>query len=159
MSCRYYVSQVLPPEPTPPPDPETTPWKNYWRLAIDDASPRVAFAAHIPTLPNGTPSFPWGIAFAKGEDWSGVDADPRNIRLFDSAEGEDKAEIEDLIAWSNATAWRDVGVVRRNRIRATLANWGVETGDITNATSMRAILQKIGRFLHPTFDETKLFVR
>ena len=150
MSVRYYISQVL------PPDEELD---NRYRVAIFDATPRVGFSAHIPTTPDGIPAFPWALAFCKGDDFSGVDADPRNIRLFDGAEGDDKPEVEALIEWSNTARWSELRTVSRNRIRSALAERGVPVGDIAGTTSMRAILQKIGRFLDPNFNELRLFVR
>lgn len=157
MSIRYYVSAVLPPDPPLPPDaPEDAVRKDYYRLALDDARPRPAFSAHIPTLPTGAPAFAWGIAYAKATDWSGVEADARNFRLF--AGVDDKATVAEIIADLSRLQWKDIPVARRTAIRAKAEALGISVNDISTTTSLRFVLRKLGTFLHAAFDETRLFV-
>ena len=150
VTMRYYISQVLLPDAT----------KDYQRLALDDAIPHPDFAAKIPTLPNGIAAFTWGIAYVKASDWSGVDADPRNIRLFAGAEGSQKTQKE-LLDRLSTTRWDDASVtdVQRQKIRNACINLGISIVDISPSISLRQVLRKVGTFLQPDFDETRFSVQ
>lgn len=147
---RYYISQVLLPDQD----------KDYQRLALDDADPHPNFSATIPTLPDGKAAFTWGIAYASASDWSGVDADPRNIRLFAGAEGTVKTQKE-LLDKLSTTRWDDVSVsdVQRQKMRNTCINLGISVVDISPSISLRQILRKVGTFLQADFDESKMWVQ
>jgi hypothetical protein len=44
---------------------------------------------------------------------------------------------------------------RKTAIRNKLASLGIATVDLTTLVSLRFVLQKVGRHLHPGFDETR----
>lgn len=157
MSLRYYISRILPPDPQPA-DPEVV-WKDYFRVAMDDLNPRPSFAAHIPSLPSGAPAFGWALVYAKATDWSAVDASPTtdNFRLFQTA-GDDQDTLAGLLDTLSTIRWSNLTQNRRTTIRNRLQAEGIPVADITNTTSMRAILQKVGRHLHPDFSEVNLHV-
>lgn len=150
VKVRYYISTVLLPDID----------KDYQRLALDDAVPRPDFSAKIPTLPNGKAAFTWGIAYVKASDWSGVDADPRNIRLFAGAEG-DLRDQAALLTKLSTTRWDAAGVsdTQRQKMRNMCITLGISVVDISPSVSLRQILRKVGTFLQPDFDETKMSVQ
>ena len=156
MAVRYYLSQILPPDPAPPPELDL-PWKDYWRLSLDDAVPRVSFTTEIPRLPDGLPAFAWGLAYVKGEDFTGVDADIRNFRLFQGHEGV-RTDLRDLLTRLDAQTWSNLTQAMRTNIRARLASLGISTADVTGTVSLRAIMQKVGRHLRPGFNELTMYV-
>lgn len=147
VTVRYYISAVLLPDQD----------KDYQRLALDDANPRpLAFSNEIVTLPNGKAAFSWGISYVKAIDWSGIDADPRNIRLFAGAEGSPKNQAE-LLNTLSTTRWdaAKVSDTQRQKMRNICIDLGVSVVDISPSISLRQILRKVGTFLKPDFDESK----
>lgn len=149
-TVRYYISQVLPPDQN----------KDYQRLALDDAVPHPDFVANIPTLPNGLAAFTWGIAYVKAIDWTGVDTDPRNMRLFAGAEG-NPLNQQALLDKLSTTRWDAAGVsdTQRQKMRNLCIQLGISVVDISPSISLRQILRKVGTFLQPDFDETKFSVQ
>lgn len=159
MAVRYYVSAILPPETIPPLDPDAL-FRDYWRLALDDALPRPSFSAVIPTHPvTGLPLFTWGIAFVQANDWSGVDADPRNFRLFVVSEDSDETSLEGLLQALSTKRWGELTRARQNAINAKLEQLGIPKRVRKSTESLRFVLQEIGQYLQPGFDESKLYVR
>ena len=163
-TVRYYVSEVLAAETVFVIDPDTglpVPKALPQRLAIFDAVPRPSFSAVIPTHPvTGIALFAWGIAYVKGDvlSYLAVDRDPRNFRLFQGAEGE-QGDLDTTITRLDAVRWGDVTGAQKTAMKNKLTELGVPSGDVTATTSLRAILQKVGRHLHPGFDESRLYVR
>lgn len=144
MSARYYISEILPPDPQPL-DPEA-PWKDYYRPAVSDAQPRVSSVNMIPTSKtDGRPMFLWALVFAKGEDWSGVEADPRNFRLFAGEEGDpfDLKSMMDALALKRLS---DVAAPKKAAIRNFLNSKGLT---LTGSESFREILRAVRRRLNP----------
>lgn len=157
MPLRYYISNVLPPDP-PPTDPDVA-WKNSYRLAISDANVNAPFSYHfeIPPLPDQTPAFAWGLAICRTTVWTAIDADARNFRLFQGDEG-DQETLEDLLARLDSRTMGALTTARRNNIRNKATGLGLSTADMGNTVSLRVILQKFARFLRPNFDETKFYI-
>lgn len=147
ITVRYYMSEILAP----------TEEKPFYRVAIADAVPGAeAWHTDIPTDPQtGIPLFAHALVNVEAKDWSGIDADARNIRL-DGGAIADQSSSRDLLTQYSTKRWDDLTGAQRTKLRDTMRSLGVPTADLDPNVSLRSVLQKIGRYLNPTFDETKL---
>jgi len=147
IAVRYYMAEILAP----------TEEKPFYRVSIADAVPGAeAWHTDIPTDPQtGIPLFTHALVNVEAKDWSGIAADARNIRI-DGGAVADQSTTRDLLTQFSVKRWNDLSGAQRTKLRDTMRALGVPTADLDTNVSLRAVLQKIGRYLNPTFDETKL---
>ena len=160
-TARYYISDVLPPvNPATCTNPDVE-CKTFYRVAIYDASPRPSFVAVIPTFRDtGVPAFSWAIVFTRGTDYTAVDADARNFRLFQGAEDNPApTSVEQILANLDRDDWSLLTGAQKTAIKLKLDQIGVPTTDITGAFNLRTLLQRVGRRLNPSYNEALEYVR
>ena len=147
-TVRYYVSEILAP----------TPERDFYRVAIADAIPTPSYDTVIPRSPvTGLPLWGWALVLVKGDaaSYLAVDADPRNFRVFQGAETDLITTTDELLTFLDGKQWSDFNSAQKVAVKDKLTSLGIPTADITTNVSFRAILQKVGRHLHPAFDEIR----
>jgi hypothetical protein len=112
-----------------------------WRAKIHGMG--VNYVAVIPSKPDGSPALPWCIVKVAATDFSAIDAD---------------ADIDAWPAVSLDATVAQLPTAARTRIRTALVNRGIDVSDFTGATTLRAVLRRIGRSLEPDFHEDVLDV-
>lgn len=122
--------------------PETAFRTGLSRTAVLGSSPE------IKSNPDGTPKFTWVLAVARSPDWVVQDADPTLTRLF----GIDLPDTVDtwveLKAFLQSKTVGDIPPVRRQALNNNLTSRGMDTSQVTLATTWWQVLRGVVQFLN-----------
>ena len=121
MAFRYFVAPVI----------GTGTKADPYRLEVAVAG--ISYAAILPTGPTGAPVFGWGMARVSAADFAALDANSNVVGLPEGDMG--------------VLTLGDLPANQRNRLTNWLSGRGVDMTGITNASTLAAILDRVGAFL------------
>lgn len=133
------------------------PLRLYFSPIIGDGlTPDTAFrtkftgncAAAIPSKADGTPQFNFAPAVIRASDWTAYDADATLQRLFDIDLPDTIETFADLKVFLQSKTVGDIPAARRTTLNTRLTNHGLDTSQVTLATTwwqvLRGIYQQMG---------------
>jgi hypothetical protein len=113
------------------------------------------FASMIPHNPDGTPKFNWCVAVARQADWTALDADAQLERLFGIDLPDTIDTFAELKAYLQSKTVGDIPVARRQAINDKLTARGIDTSQITLATTWWQVLRGIYKKLNNGVDPVR----
>lgn len=111
------------------------------------------FAWMIPSKPDGTPQFTWAAAVVRATDWTALDADATLEKLFDTADLPDTINtFAEIKAFLQSKTVGDIPLARRQALNTRLIAHGIDTSQVTLATTWLQVLRGIYRHLNGGVD-------
>jgi hypothetical protein len=104
-------------------------------------------SATIPTDMNGTPLFNFCPVVARASDWSAIDADATLERVFGIDLPDSIDTFAELKAYLQSKTVGDIPPLRRQALNTRLTNHGLDTSQVTLATTWWQVLLGIYRQL------------
>jgi hypothetical protein len=126
----------------------------------DGLSPETAFrtglsrtsvmgsAPEIKSNLDGRPKFSWVLAVARSSDWTVQDADPTLTKLFGIDLPDTIDSFADLKAFLQSKTVADIPAARRIALNTNLTSRGIDTSQVTLATTWWQVLRGIVQFLN-----------
>lgn len=131
MALRYYLCPIVG-------DGLTT--ATAYRPKLHGLAP---WAGLIPSNPDGTPKFNWTIVLARATDWTALDADAALERLFGIDLPDTTNTFAEIKAYLQAHTVADIPQARRAALNTRLTNHGLDTSQVTLATTWWQVLRGI----------------
>lgn len=125
--------------PPVPPDP--------FRPKLDGLIGLKAMSAVIPSNADGSPKFAWCVVMARADDWTAVDADAQNERLFGIDLPDAVDTFAELKVFLQSKTVGDIPPARRQALNERLTARGIDTSQVTLATTWWQVLRGIYRHL------------
>ncbi len=129
MSLRFYFSPIIGDGLTP---------ATAYRAKLP-----TGHAAAIPSKADGTPQFNYAVAVVRATDWTAHDADATLERLFDIDLPDTLNTFADLKAYLQSKTVGDIPALRRTALNTRLTNHGLDTTQVTLATTWWQVLRGI----------------
>jgi len=120
----------------------------------DGLSPATAFRAKVgsladghtavvPSNADGTPKFNWAIVVARAVSWTNADADSTCVRTFGIDLPDTIDTWTDMKAFLQSKTVGDIPATRRQALNTLLTNHGIDTSQVTLATTWWQVLRGI----------------
>lgn len=96
---------------------------------------------------NGLPNTSWVVSFVRGEDFTGIDADPECDDLFAGDLPNNLETKADVVQFLRTRTLSDVPTGRRNAMIATLDKYGVVRTDLVGSVPVWKMVQRVASTL------------
>lgn len=134
MGLRFYISPVIGDGLTP---------ETAYRAKVGGTH-----AAMIPSKTDGSPQFNWCVATVRAANWVQADGDATLERLFGIDLPDTVDTFAELKAFLQSKTVGDIPAARRQALNTRLTNHGIDTSQVTLATTWWQLLKGIYKTLN-----------